>query len=173
MSDDAHCGPDTVPFTKDAMKASLLRLQNEWEAVQASRDRAAVYQYLAAVFETVMVWAKENKAVSRAGRALHLRGYSSLREPEPFAAVILCTSDPDKVDDRTRSKWSRVVGALHRAQGRFQQMCWALYPAPRASGLLRAIRTNRILREGACQRMYPNVDESPGSQLIAMHCVCE
>ena len=32
-----------------------------------------------------------------------------VRKPEPFAAVILCTSDPNKVDDRTRSKWSRVL----------------------------------------------------------------
>ena len=24
-------------------------------------------------------------------------------EPEPFAAIILCTSDPEKADDRTRS----------------------------------------------------------------------
>jgi hypothetical protein len=26
-----------------------------------------------------------------------------------FAAIILCTSDPGKVDKRTRSKWSRVL----------------------------------------------------------------
>ena len=42
----------------------------------------------------------------RADRALHLRGYSSVREPEPFASIIRCTSDPD---ERTRSKWSRVL----------------------------------------------------------------
>ena len=30
-------------------------------------------------------------------------------QPEPFAAVILCTADRDKVDERTRSKWSRVL----------------------------------------------------------------
>jgi hypothetical protein len=101
--------PDTIPFSTDALRANLLRLQNEWEMVQASRDRVAIYQYLVAVFETVVVWAKEGKAVSRAHRALHLRGYSSVREPEPFAAVILCTSDPDKVDHRTQSKWSRVL----------------------------------------------------------------
>jgi hypothetical protein len=35
------------------MKANLLRLQNEWEAVEASRDRGAIYQYLSAVFQTV------------------------------------------------------------------------------------------------------------------------
>lgn len=101
--------PTAIPFSTEAMKASLLRLQNEWEMVQASRERNAIYQYLTAVFETVMAWAKEGKAVKRAYRALHLRGHSSVREPEPFAAVIFCTADRDKVDDRTRSKWSRVL----------------------------------------------------------------
>jgi hypothetical protein len=57
-----------------------------------------------------VVWAKEGKAVKRAYRALHLRGHQSVREPEPFAAVILCTSsDPQKADYRTQSKWSRVL----------------------------------------------------------------
>ena len=101
--------PTTIPFSAEALKANLLRLQNEWETVQASRNRDAIFQYLTAVFEIVMVWAQEGKAVKRAQRALHLRGHKSLREPEPFAAVILCTSDPDKVDARTRSKWSRVL----------------------------------------------------------------
>jgi hypothetical protein len=54
-------------------------------------------------------WAKEGKAVNRACRALHMRGHNSAREPEPFAAVILCTSNPDKVDGRARSKWSRML----------------------------------------------------------------
>ena len=39
---------------------------------------------------------QEGKAVNRAHRALHLRGHKSVREPEPFAAVILCTSDQGK-----------------------------------------------------------------------------
>jgi hypothetical protein len=109
ISDHVGREPPTIPFSSEALQAALLRLQNEWEAVQASRDRGAIYQYLAAVFETVMVWAKEGKAVKRAYRALHRRGHKSVREPEPFAAVILCTSDPDKVDARTRSKWSRAL----------------------------------------------------------------
>ena len=86
-----------------------MRLQNEWDTVQTSRSRDAIFQYLTAVFEVVMVWAKEGRAVKRTYRALHLRGYSSVREPEPFAAIILCTADPDKVDGRARSKWSRVL----------------------------------------------------------------
>ena len=36
-------------------------------------------------------------------------GEKSYKGDEPFAAVILCTSDPGKVDKRTRSKWSRVL----------------------------------------------------------------
>ena len=101
--------PNTIPFSTEAMRANLLWLQNEWEAVQASHSRNAIYGYLAAVFELVTWWEQVGRAVKRAHRALHLRGYSPVREPEPFAAVILCTSDPDKVDARTRSKWPRVL----------------------------------------------------------------
>ena len=99
----------TILFSTEALNANLLRLENEWESVQASRDRGAIYRYLTAVFEIVMVWAQEGKAVKRANRALYLRGYSSVREPEPFASIIRCTADRDKVDDRTRSKWSRAL----------------------------------------------------------------
>jgi hypothetical protein len=98
--------PSTIPFSTE--QANLLRLQTEWEMVQASRDRNAIYEYLTAVFELVEWWEQEGRAVKHAHRALHLRGYKSVREPEPFAAVIRCTSDPDKVDERARSKWSRV-----------------------------------------------------------------
>jgi hypothetical protein len=101
--------PTAVPFSTEAMQATLLRLQNEWATVQASHDRDALYRYLASVFELVAWWDQERKAVNRARRALHLRGYSSVREPEPFAAVILCTAARDQVDDRTRSKWSRAL----------------------------------------------------------------
>ena len=98
-----------IPFSTEAMRANLLRLQNEWETYETTRDRDAVYGYLSVVFETVMAWTLEGRAVNRASRALHLRGYNPAREPEPFAASVLCTADHDKVDDRTRSKWSRVL----------------------------------------------------------------
>ena len=91
------------------MRASLLRLEGEWEDYQGRRGRDGIYSYLTAVFELVSWWATDGRAVARAGRALHLRGHHSDREPEPFAAVILCTAERDKVDDRTRSKWSRVL----------------------------------------------------------------
>jgi hypothetical protein len=101
--------PATIPFSTEALQANLLRLKNEWDVFQSSRGRDAVYSYLASVFGLVQSGAKGGKAVKRAYRTLHLRGRKSIREPEPFAAVILCTSDPDKVDARTRSKWSRAL----------------------------------------------------------------
>ena len=62
-----------------------------------------------AVFDLIMWWKAEHRAVGRAHRALWLQGADSPTTDEPFAALIMCTADRDKVDKRTRSKWSRVL----------------------------------------------------------------
>jgi hypothetical protein len=99
-----------IAFSTDALKANLSRLEDEWETYQTTRDRDGIYQYLAAVFELVMWWKHEQKAMEYARRAMWLRGHRTVvKEPEPFAAVIFCTADPEKVDYRMRSKWSRVL----------------------------------------------------------------
>ena len=56
-----------------------------------------------------MWWIADDRAISRARWALRLQGVDLPTTNEPFAAVIVCTSDPGKVDKRTRSKWSRVL----------------------------------------------------------------
>jgi hypothetical protein len=73
------------------------------------RDRNAIYGYLAVVFDLVMWWAAEDRAISRARWTLRLQGVDLPTIDEPFAAVILCTTDRHKVDKRTRSKWSRAL----------------------------------------------------------------
>jgi hypothetical protein len=80
-----------------------------WEQCQASRDRNAIYGYLSAVFDLVIWWIAEGRAVSRACWALQLQHLDFPTTDEPFAAIILCTADSAKVDKRTRSKWSRVM----------------------------------------------------------------
>jgi len=55
------CGNGTIAFSTDAMRASLLRLENDWEIVQASRGRDAIYGYLSTVYELVEWWAQEGK----------------------------------------------------------------------------------------------------------------
>jgi hypothetical protein len=96
-----------IPYTDQALRQDLLRLQNAWHESQASRERDAIYIYLGAVFELVAWWSAENRALERAEKALRLRHITPFDHEEPFAAIIRCTADPAKVDKRTRSKWSR------------------------------------------------------------------
>jgi hypothetical protein len=100
---------DDVPYTSQALREDLRRVRNAWEDCQAKRDRDAIYSYLTAVFNLVAWWAAENCALERARKALRLRCLEPSDHDEPFAAIIRCTSDPGKVDKRTRSKWSRVM----------------------------------------------------------------
>ena len=80
-----------------------------WEQCLASRDRNAIYGYLSSVFDLVIWWAAENRAVGRARWALELLRLDLPTTDEPFAAIILATANREKVDKRTRSKWSRVL----------------------------------------------------------------
>jgi hypothetical protein len=105
-----------IPFSTDALKANLSRLEDEWENYQTTRHRDGIYQYLAAVFELVMWWKHERKAHEYAQRALRLQRPPVPNIADPFAAIIFCTVDPEKADYRMRSKWSRVLryAALYR-----------------------------------------------------------
>jgi len=99
---------DDVPYTTRALRHDLTRARTAWEECQTSRDRNAIYGYLTAVFDLVAWWAAEGRAVSRARWALQLQRLD-LPTDEPFAAIILASADREKVDKRTRSKWSRVL----------------------------------------------------------------
>ena len=102
-----------IPYTDEALKQDLLRVQNAWDESQACRERDAIYGYLTAVFELVAWWVAEKRALERGRKALRLRHILRHITPsdhdEPFAAIIRCTADPAKVDKRTRSKWSRAL----------------------------------------------------------------
>jgi hypothetical protein len=104
------CPSLNIAFSTDALKANLSRLEDEWETYQTTRNRDGIYGYLAAVFDLVRWWAHERKSVEYARRALVMQRRHLVPEiAEPFAAVIFCTADPEKVDYRMRSKWSRVL----------------------------------------------------------------
>ena len=100
---------DDVPYTAQALRQDLARVRNAWDGCQSHRERDAIYSYLTAVFDLVVWWAAENCALARARKALRLQNIWPSDHDEPFAAIICCTSDPAKVDKRTRSKWSRVL----------------------------------------------------------------
>jgi hypothetical protein len=93
-------------------------------------------KFAAAVYSLVAWWAAEGRETERSRRALRLQRLDVSEREDSFAAVIRCTADPAKADNRTRSKWSRVMryaaehkvefraaGCVRRAQGRHQRLC--------------------------------------------------
>ena len=98
-----------LPYSTDALRSDLIRVRETWRQSRRRHDRFSVYEYLAVVFDLVMVWQKENRAVDRAKRALRAMGLESGDKIEPFAAVIRCTSSRKKVDPKLRSKWVRTL----------------------------------------------------------------
>ena len=101
--------PNRVPYSNEALSADLQRLDNMWEEFQSRRDRKAIYLYLGPVFELVAVWETLGQLREIACRALRFRCGNLRLTRDPVSAVIFCTSDREKVDRRTRSKWSRVL----------------------------------------------------------------
>ena len=101
---------DRIAFTDPALKVNLERLESAWEDYQNSRDRDGIYRYLTPVFELVTWWAHGDIAEIYARRAMCRKARGPVDHvPEPFAAIIFCTSDPEKVNYRMRSKWSRAL----------------------------------------------------------------
>ena len=64
---------EPVPYSKAALRQDLAWVRIAWEECQASRERNAIYGYLTAVFDLVMWWAAEDRAISRARWALQLQ----------------------------------------------------------------------------------------------------
>jgi len=104
-----NCSGISVPFTTEALKANLERLESEWDSYQATRDRNGIYRYLNAVFELVEWWAQERKAKEYAQQAIRLQRPPVPKISDPFAAIIFCTADREKIDFKMRSKLARVL----------------------------------------------------------------
>ena len=73
-----------IPFSVEALKATLQRLESEYWAYQDKRDREAVFGYLSAVFETVAWWSHERKAKKYAQQALGLQRPPVPKIADPF-----------------------------------------------------------------------------------------
>ena len=89
----------------------LAEARAAWKNYQSTRKRDAVYEYLTAVFKIVARWKEQRRSKAKSHQALKATGHrTTIRSlDEPFAIVILCTSDPRIVDVKTRSKWSRAL----------------------------------------------------------------
>ena len=79
---------DEVPYTTQALRQDLTRVRTAWDECQASRDRNAIYGYLSAVFDLVIWWTAEDRAIDRARWALQLQRLDLPTTDEPFAALV-------------------------------------------------------------------------------------
>jgi hypothetical protein len=96
--------------SSSAIDDELAEARMAWKKYQSTRRRDAIYDYLRAVFKIVRRWRKEHRAKASSHQALKVAGRANrVRNIEPFAVVILVSSDPRKVDAKTRSKWSRAL----------------------------------------------------------------
>jgi hypothetical protein len=98
-----------LPYRGDALHWDLIRLRGAWRESRRLHDRFSIFRYLAKIFDLVMVWEKENRAIDRARRALRLKRRPYGKIIEPFAALIACTSSRKDVDEKARSKWARML----------------------------------------------------------------
>jgi hypothetical protein len=98
-----------LPYGSGALCWDLIRLREVWRKARRKHDRFSIFKYLAAVYDLVGVWEKENRAVDRARRALRLKNRPSGKTIEPFAALIACTSSRKYVDGKARSKWAHAL----------------------------------------------------------------
>jgi hypothetical protein len=90
-----------------SIEAELAEMGRAWRKYRSINDRDAVYIYLASVFGLVMRWRLLDCALNKSWAALRLRPKPPQMKPEPFGIVIFCTADPEIVDAKSRSKWSR------------------------------------------------------------------
>ena len=98
---------DEVPYTTEALRQDLLRVQNAWDECQSHRERDAIYSYLTAVFDLVAWWAAEGRAVSRGRWALKLQGVDVLNADEPLP--------PSFGAPPIRQRWTSVPDPSGRA----------------------------------------------------------
>jgi hypothetical protein len=93
----------------DLDRVVLADVRKHWANFQSSRNRDAIYGYLHMVFTQVEFWTRNPSEKGEALRAAKQQNPKLALPEDQFAAVIACTADPKKVDDKTRSKWSRVL----------------------------------------------------------------
>ena len=104
-----------------SIETELARVRSAWARYRATNSRDAVYGYLTAVFRVVTRWRRLNCAVKNSRTALRLQAGAAQMKPEHWI-VIFCTSDPEIVDAKTRSKWSRVLRYAARAKPASQRL---------------------------------------------------
>ena len=101
---------------KPGIETELAEVRKAFRIYQSTNNRTSVYIYLSRVFALVTRWQRLGCALKNARAALRLQANAPQLKPEPFAIVTFCTSNPEIVDAKTRSKWSRAMRYAREAK---------------------------------------------------------
>ena len=116
------CSYGSVPCPRDVLEPAVedelaARRARPGANISQTGNATQCTRCLTAVYEIVARWKKQRRAKARSQQALAAtKEPGAIRTREPFAVVIFCTSDPCKVDSKTRSKWSRALQHAERLE---------------------------------------------------------
>jgi hypothetical protein len=100
----------TISTRNFVVQDELDKARRAWQQYQSTRRRDAIYDYLSEVFTTVRLWKQQDNVETKVHQVLRAIGNcTGIRNQDPYAIVLLCSSDPRTVDTKTRSKWSRAL----------------------------------------------------------------
>jgi hypothetical protein len=91
---------------KSALSGQIAAVKAAWAAMKQKHARDAIFGYLEAVFELVMLYSRRNQADRLVRRVLKMERFP-VQKMDPSSAIIRCTSE--KVDRKTISRWSRAL----------------------------------------------------------------
>src|SRR5207249_292535 len=108
----------TFPFLKlmQQLRQEVGAVEAAWGALQSTRRRDAIYDYLTAVYRTVVGWRWTGRAEEYAKRALESYGLPRHGVIEPFGVVICCSIIGAELHSRTRNKWVCILQYAEQRQ---------------------------------------------------------
>ena len=128
---------------QDLDRVVLADVKKAWTEYQSVRDRSAIYGYLHLVFMQVDWWARKPEEMREALQSGERETTPNIELPDDkYAAVIMLTADPKKVDGKMRSKWSRVLQYAARIQAR-ERVAAETFSSARAASI-NALRGMRV-----------------------------
>jgi hypothetical protein len=103
-------------LSPSVLNVELEQLHVVWRQVQRTRQRDAVYEFLETVYDVVSRFDRVGDG-RKLLRKLHRLDHRLKRIQEPYSAVIHYAT-AYTVDNRTRSKWSRLMRFAERTKKR-------------------------------------------------------
>jgi hypothetical protein len=98
------------PGRQSALSRRIAVVKAAWSEMKQKHARKAIFGYLDAVFELVMLYSRRGQIAGLVQRVLKMEGFP-VRRMDPFSAIIRCTADSN-LDRRTMSRWSRALRYL-------------------------------------------------------------